>query len=79
MESCVLSFVYFESYNKFILEHVGIVFWSNIIGIIAFLKVGVFFLSSSRQTPMITDQSTMSTDYPYVSLPDIFKSCTTIT
>ena len=74
MESCVLSFVYFESYNK-LLEHVGIVFWSNIIGIIAFLKVGVFFffLSSSRQTPMITDQSTMSTDDPYVSLPDILK------
>ena len=51
-------------------------FWSNIIGIIAFLKVGVFFLSSSRQTPMITNQST---DNPYVSLPDILKSSTTIT
>ena len=50
MESCVLSFVYFESYNK-LLEHVGIVFWSNIIGIIAFLKVGVFFFIKLKTNP----------------------------
>ena len=35
-----------------------------------------FFYQAQRQTPMITDQST---DDPYVSLPDILKSSTTIT
>ena len=45
-----MTFVYFESKNK-LLEHVGIVFWSNIIGIIAFLKVGVFFFTKLKTNP----------------------------
>ena len=39
-----------SSLNK-LLEHVGIVFWSNIIGIIAFLKVGVFFFIKLKTNP----------------------------
>ena len=55
------------------MKHVGIVFnWSNIIGIIAFLKVGVFFYQAHKTNPMITDQST---DDPYVSLPDYDNYC----